>query len=159
MSKLRRWATPLTIGSFLVMGVTGILMFFHLDTGLNKLAHEWAGWAMVVGVVAHLVVNWRAFMAYFKRPVASAFMAAGAVVLTLSFWPVDGVGNPMQSVAQAIAAADVATVVSLSGHDLDTGLDRLAAAGFDAQADTAIHDLTGGERAQQMRIISALFSE
>lgn len=43
MSSLRKWATPLTIGSFLLMGVTGILMFFHLDIGLNKLAHEWAG--------------------------------------------------------------------------------------------------------------------
>lgn len=159
MSKLRSWATPLTIGSFLVMGVTGTLMFFHLDTGLNKLAHEWAGWAMLVGVAAHLVLNWRAFSTYFKRPVASVFMAAGAVVLALSFWPVSGAGNPMLSVLQAIAEADVATVVSLSGHDLDAGLERLADAGFDAQADTAIHDLTGGERGQQMKVISALFSE
>lgn len=36
----REWATPLTIGSFLLIAVTGVLMFFHLDSGLNKLAHE-----------------------------------------------------------------------------------------------------------------------
>ena len=37
----REWATPLTIGAFGLMSVTGMLMFFHLDTGFNKLAHEW----------------------------------------------------------------------------------------------------------------------
>lgn len=45
MTISRNWATPLTIGSFLLMAVTGLLMFFHLDTGLNKAAHEWLGWA------------------------------------------------------------------------------------------------------------------
>lgn len=39
----REIATPLTIGIFLIMSVTGILMFFHWDTGFNKLAHEWLG--------------------------------------------------------------------------------------------------------------------
>ena len=43
----RESATPLTIGSFLLIAITGVLMFFHLDSGLNKLAHEWLGWAMI----------------------------------------------------------------------------------------------------------------
>ena len=30
MSTLRNWATPLTVATFLFMGVTGVLMFFHL---------------------------------------------------------------------------------------------------------------------------------
>jgi hypothetical protein len=41
------WATPLTIGTFTLMAVTGMLMFFHADIGLNKTAHEWLGWVMI----------------------------------------------------------------------------------------------------------------
>lgn len=83
MKLLRIWATPLTIAAFIVMGATGVLMFLHLDSGLNKVVHEWAGWAMVIGVVAHVVLNWRAFSTYFRRPIARVMMAAGVVVLGL----------------------------------------------------------------------------
>ena len=48
MSSLRKWATPLTVASFLIMGVTGILMFFHLDSGLNGPLQEWAGGLMLL---------------------------------------------------------------------------------------------------------------
>ena len=37
----KTWAGPLMIGSFVVMAVTGILMFLHLNIGAMKLAHEW----------------------------------------------------------------------------------------------------------------------
>ena len=43
MALQRQWTTPLVAGSFLLMGATGILMFFHWDTGLNKTVHEWLG--------------------------------------------------------------------------------------------------------------------
>ena len=47
----RPWITPVVIGAFTLSAVTGVLMFFHLDSGLNKTAHEWLSWAMVIGVV------------------------------------------------------------------------------------------------------------
>ena len=63
----REIATPLTIGIFLIMSVTGILMFFHWDTGFNKLAHEWLGWLMVVAVVLHILANMTAFKRHFSQ--------------------------------------------------------------------------------------------
>lgn len=41
MNKLRAWVTPITIGSFLLIGVTGLLMFFKVPGGLIVIAHEW----------------------------------------------------------------------------------------------------------------------
>ncbi|WP_406648609.1 DUF4405 domain-containing protein [Aliisedimentitalea scapharcae] len=159
MSSLRSWATPLTVGSFLIMGATGVLMFFHIETGLNGFIHEWAGWAMVAGVGAHLAMNWRAFKIYFKRPLAKGIMGVSAVVLLASFVPVSSGGSPVQVVMQAIGQADVETVIALSGQELETGLARLADAGFSTQADTRVQELTGGDRGQQMQIIEVLFSE
>jgi hypothetical protein len=157
MSSLRQWATPLTIGSFLLMAVTGILMFFHVDIGLNKLAHEWAGWIMVAGVLAHVVLNWRAFSVYFKRPMARVIMAVSALVLAGSFAPVSGGGSPVRPVMMAVAQAPVATVIELSGVPAREALSRLSAAGFDATPETSLSVLTGGDREKQMQILSLLF--
>lgn len=57
MTVSREWATPLTMGAFGLLAVTGVLMFFHLDTGLNKQAHEWLGWVLLIGVSLHLAAN------------------------------------------------------------------------------------------------------
>lgn len=159
MKFLRTWATPLIIGAFLIMGVTGVLMFFHLDSGLNKAVHEWASWAMLAGVAAHLAVNWRPFVIYFKRPLAAGIMGVGALALAVSFIPVEGGnGNPMMAVVQAIGASDVGTVIALSGQDLEAGLARLREAGFTVEAGTPMRALTGGDRGVQGQIIGLLFA-
>ena len=50
MAIKREWVTPIAAGGFLISAVTGVLMFFHLDTGLNKVAHEWLSWVFLGGV-------------------------------------------------------------------------------------------------------------
>ena len=159
MKSLRTWATPLTVASFLIMGVTGTLMFFHLETALGKVIHEWAGWAMLVGVGAHMVLNWRPFTTYLKRPVAVGIMAVGAGLLSLTFLPIGPQGgNPMMAVMQAMERADVETVIALSGQELDAGLAALKAAGYTATGDQPMQALTGGNRGTQFEVISLLFT-
>ncbi len=157
MRRLRTWATPLTIGSFLLMAATGLLMFFHLDSGLNKVAHEWAGWVMVAGVLAHIALNWRAFAVYFKRPAAVKIMALCAVVLVGSFLPVSGGSSPVRPVMMAVAQSSVGTAIELSGLPQQEAPSRLEAAGYAAGMDTPLPDLTGGDRAKEMEILSLLF--
>ena len=62
-------------------------MFFHLDTATMKTFHEWAGFILVAAVVAHVVLNWRAFTLYFKRPLAQLIMVLGVVALGATFVP------------------------------------------------------------------------
>jgi hypothetical protein len=82
---LRSWATPLTIGSTVIVTVTGLLLFFHAAPGLTRPAHEWVGWIMTVAVVAHVILNFRAFKGYFRRPVALGILGASTLVMGLSF--------------------------------------------------------------------------
>ena len=37
---IKTWATPLTLGSFVLMGGTGVLMFFEQDAGLTTVVHQ-----------------------------------------------------------------------------------------------------------------------
>ena len=46
--KLRKWATPLTAGTFLVTAVTGIFLYFHSGGTLSRDAHIWIGFAIVI---------------------------------------------------------------------------------------------------------------
>jgi len=158
---LRGRATPLIIGSFLIMGVSGIVMFVHVETTMAKVIHEWAGWVMVAGAVAHLVLNWRAFTSYFKRPLATGIMAASAVLLALSFLP----GGPAQSTGDitrtaiaALSGGQIGTLAEFAGSDTETALAELGAAGFEVHSDDTPARRSGGDRMAQVVIITTIFT-
>ena len=160
MPSLRQFATPVTIGAFVLSAVTGGVMFFHLDTGLNKAAHEWLSWALVAGVLAHLAVNYRAFKGYLKRPLARGVMAGFAVVLATSFLPLAGPsGSPVPVVMQGLSKAPVVKVIALTGEEEPLVLSRLEAAGFEADPQQTIASLSGGDRGAEGKILKAIFAD
>ena len=70
MKLQRDWITPITMGAFGLLAVTGALMFFHLDRGLNETAHEWLSWVLLGGVA--LVIG-----------LATRFFTVSLLVLTV----------------------------------------------------------------------------
>ena len=63
---LRRWSTPLTMGSFVLMSGTGMLMFFEWNPGLTTVVHQWFSWFFLVGAAGHVAVNIRPLKTHFK---------------------------------------------------------------------------------------------
>jgi hypothetical protein len=157
----RPWITPLVIGTFILMAVTGSLMFFHLDSGLNNTAHEWLGWAMVAAVLLHLLMNVNAFKRYFTQTTGRWVMAACAFVLALSFVPLGGSGGgkpPFVLPMQALANAPLSTVAQVAGIPTDALRVKLGSAGVVSQNDTqSIKDLVGPDLGQQMRTLGKVF--
>lgn len=153
----RNWATPLTIGAFLLMAVTGILMFFHQDVGLNKEAHEWLGWAMVVGVLAHVVANWSGFARHFQRNSAKAIVGLFALLLAGSFFLGGDEGvNPARLALQTLTQAPIGQVAALRGESPIALVTRLQAAGFSVSGpEQSIAQVAGKEREQLARALSA----
>lgn len=152
----RPWITPLVIGTFVLMSVTGSLMFFHLDSGLNKTAHEWLGWAMVAAVVLHALMNLNSFKRHFTARPGRWVLGVSALVLAASFIPLGATGGkppfvaPMQTLAKAPLSA-VAQVAGVSTTELRA---RLAQAGVTSQSDTqSVKDLVGPDLGQQMRTL------
>lgn len=157
----REWATPITIGVFATMSVTGILMFFHLNTGLNKPVHEWAGMVMIAGVALHVAVNWRAFQNYFLSGILGrAIIGLGIAVLALSFLPLGAKGgvSPAGLALNAIAKAPISTVAPLTGKSAPEVLDDLAKAGIALpNAEASIDSATRGDRALTGKAMAVLF--
>ena len=102
----RSWATPLVMGMFMLMAVTGVLLFFYLDTGLNRAAHEWLGWLLLAAAAAHALANGPGLMRHLRtsRP-AQAILLACALLLGLSWLPA---GGPPQIPPPALALPAVA---------------------------------------------------
>lgn len=67
------------------MAITGALMFFHLDSGLNHDAHEWLGWAMIAGVGAHITANFSNLRNHLNSNSGRAIIGASLLLLGLSF--------------------------------------------------------------------------
>jgi len=153
----RDWATPLTIGSFTLLAVTGVLMFFHLDSGLNKLAHEWLSWVFVVGVVLHVIVNLPAFKRHFTLSRGRWIMGLSLLVLGLSFLPLRPSGGkpPFAVSVQALARAPLPLLAQVGGISTDEVRLRLQHAGISSHADTdTVAGLTGPDLGAQARALS-----
>jgi Domain of unknown function (DUF4405) len=162
MKSLRAWATPLTVATTLVTLVTGVFLFFHFAPGLTRPSHEWIGMVMVLAVAAHIILNFRAFTTYFKRPVGLALMTLGAVamVATVFVSMPAGEGGPtgMRAVMRSVPSARIETLADLAGQDTDAVLARLGAAGYDATAETTLSGLSGGNSDTQNEVIGLVFA-
>ncbi|MEZ5662125.1 MAG: DUF4405 domain-containing protein [Burkholderiaceae bacterium] len=162
LSAHRPWITPLVIGAFLISAVTGILMFFHLDTGLNKTAHEWLSWAMVAGVTMHVLLNLPAFKRYFSQKTGRWVMGSLALVLALSFFPMGGSGASEPGFAppvRALAQAPITALASVAGSTPQQVMEQLAAAGYAATSEQqSVADLVGDDLRKQIGVLTAVVS-
>ena len=153
----RPWITPLVMGAFLLSAVTGVLMFFHLDSGLNKVAHEWLSWAMVIGVTLHVLLNMPAFKRYFTQTTGRVVMGVFAAVLALSFIPAGGAGGDpgFAPPVRALAKAPITVLAQVAGTSPEDLKAQLQAQGLTVTSDQqSVADLVGGDLRAQIGTMS-----
>lgn len=155
----RPWITPLVMGAFMLSATTGVLMFFHLDSGLNKAAHEWLSWAMVVGVALHALLNLPAFKRYFTQTTGRLVMGVFALVLALSFIPAGGKEPGFAPPVRALAAAPITVLAQVAGTSSDVIRARLQAAGYPVASDQqSVQSLVGGDLKTQVGTLSRILA-
>mgnify|MGYP001029992666 CR=1 FL=1 len=85
LTKHKKWATPLTIGAFIVSAVSGTLMFLKINFGLLRVAHEWISVLLVIGGIFHIVGNFNPFKKYFTSKAALTCISIIVLVGVLAF--------------------------------------------------------------------------
>jgi Domain of unknown function (DUF4405) len=158
LSAQRPWITPVVIGAFFLSAVTGVLMFFHLDSGLNKTAHEWLSWAMLIGVTLHVLLNMPAFKRYFTQTTGKVVIGLFALILVLSFIPAGGSSGSEPGFAppvRALAKAPITVLAQVAGTSTDDVKAKLQAQGLTVTSDQqSVADLVGGDLRKQIGTIS-----
>lgn len=153
----RPWITPLVMGAFLLSAVTGVLMFFHLDSGLNKAAHEWLSWAMVIGVSLHILLNLHAFKRYFSQTTGKVVVGVFALVLGLSFIPAGESEPPFVPPLKALAKAPITVLAQVAGTSTEAMKAKLQAQGLTVASDQqSVADLVGGDLRKQIGTMGKL---
>lgn len=155
----REWATPLTAGAFLLLAVTGLLMFFHADSGLNKVAHEWLSWALIAGVTVHVTANFKAFQNHLKARRGQLLIGLFALILAGSFLSLGGKDEPpFVAPIQALAHAPVSALAPVAQVPPEEFQARLQKAGLSTMSERqTIAEWVAG-REQQMRILGQLLA-
>ena len=79
----RVWVSPLAGVTFLVIGITGTLMLFHIELpGVTPL-HEVAGVLFLILGVLHLKLNWSALLSCCRQRRGRVALIAGAALMGL----------------------------------------------------------------------------
>jgi hypothetical protein len=159
MKSLRDWATPITAGAFILSAVTGVLMFFHWDKGLNKTAHEWLSWALLVGVGLHLGTNLAGVKRHLKGRLGQTLVGLFLLILALSFFKWGAQDKP-PSWSHAVGAVSrlplqqMTTMTAMSPQEMMVRLER---AGIDVHSpDQSIQDLVGSNARKQVKALNAI---
>ena len=158
----RPWITPLVIGSFVLIAVTGVLMFFHLDQGMNKLAHEWLSWLMLAGVGLHVLLNLPAFKRYLSQKTARMVIGVLALVLGLSFVSLPGAKKQPSYAApvHALAQTPLPVLAQVLGKSTEALKADLTQAGVAVDSDEqTLQALVGPDLKTQVRIFNRLLSQ
>lgn len=159
MKRLQSWVTPITLGSFLLIGITGLLMFFKVRGNLIVVAHEWLSPVFAIGAGLHIWLNWVAIRAVLSRARALSIVGFFAALLAFSITPFDEVsevarhhGHGQEGLgrrsAEILLRARIVTVAELTGRTPQQLRARLDRCGIRVTSDEAAL----AEAAQQSQV-------
>ena len=156
---LRRWATPLIIGAFLLMTVTGMLMFFEIETGLTVVIHQWFSWAFLVGAGAHIALNFRPFRNHLKSAWGKASVAVFAAVTIAALFSWGMVTGPQikRPIELALVDAPVAALAAVTRNAPEAVIGRLAGQGIAADGGDSIRDIALRSGVDENRLLAIVF--
>ena len=156
---LRGWSTPLTMGDFVLMAGTGVLMFFGIDPGLTAVAHQWFSWLFLLGAGGHIAANIRPLGKHLRSPLGRASVAGFAIVLAASCHDCGLVTGPQleRPIEQALVDAPLSTLAGITRTAPDTLLGRLKAHGIAATGGQSIREIATRRAVDENRLLAIIF--
>ena len=146
----RYWITPFTMGAFVLTGITGMLMFFKVRSGLVTPVHEWFSWALVIGGVLHVVDHWAGIRKHLEGKWGKGFVAGALILVALAVWPWSASeeherrSNPAEAILAKASVAQVAAIAGVSTESVIAGMERAGAPGVtSAQTVAAVSEASG----------------
>jgi hypothetical protein len=161
MTSMKSWATPLATGTFIILAVTGTLMFFKVETGFIGPVHEWLSWALTAGVVLHIAANWKSFTGYFSRKPALAIIGTGILVTLIAiFAPVEKESNPRMNIIKAVESSRLETVAEVAGQSGETIISKLGSKGITVDKPSmTIKEIAAKNSREERDILGIIFDQ
>jgi hypothetical protein len=155
----RSWATPLTIGSFLLMAGTGVMMFFEWERGLMTVVHQWFSWFFVAGAIGHIVANIKPFKSHLNARWGRYGIAVFMIVLIASVFSWGQITGPQleRPIEQALIYAPLSALADVTGQSYAELIAKLREKGIEAEAHQSVADLARLHDIDENRALAIIF--
>ena len=155
----RSLATSLTTFLFLVMGITGVFMFFHILDSYTKDMHEIMGLAFVAIVFLHVFFNWKSMKSYFTKKV---FLYSAIIVFVVASGFVVNVmtssegGNAKRTIIVSVLSAPLDDSLVLFNTNTDEAKMKLEKVGLKMGNANTFQELARENRTNPFHIVSII---
>lgn len=118
---VRSLATPLTSIVFLVIGISGILMYFHLLDIYTRNIHEIFGLVFVVVSLFHIFLNWKSMRNYLNRNIFKISLFIVSIVISGFIYSSSTLkeNDPKEVIINSILNLKIEEVSKILGKDIE----------------------------------------
>lgn len=152
---LRTWSTPVTIGAFLLMAGTGVLMFFDVVPGYLSFAHEWFSWLFLLGAGGHIALHLRPMVKHLQSGWGRASAILFAAAFAISMFSFGRITAPQLKwpIAEALVGAPLSVLAELTRTPPAALLQRLQAHGIVAAPHQSIQELAATHAVDEFHVL------
>lgn len=152
----RKYITPFVSSIFLIVGLSGLLMFFHIFDGYTEVVHEYFGLTFIICAAFHIAVNWNALKSHFGKKV---FIPVIATVLLISttFVVMERIHVPIdQVIMDKIIKAPISDSFKVLDINYNEAMEKLESNGFAISDSKTLEDIWVKNRVSPEEIIDLL---
>ncbi len=163
MSIKREWTTPIAAGAFLLLAVTGLLMFFHAAPELAEEIHEWFSLVFVAAALLHVTTNFASFKRHLSQRRAQVLIGIFALILLASFAPLgeeEEEGPPFAAPVRMLAKAPLTEVAQIAKSSPEQLIAHLKEKGVAVQsAQQSLSELVGDDLRKQVHFMQVMLEK
>lgn len=135
---IRESATSLTSLVFVVVGGTGLMLYFHFFESSVKELHETLGLLFVAAALAHVFFNWKGMKRYFPKKLFAAYAVAVALTAGVFIASAPTGPNPKRMLIDKALHAPLPVAFSLLGATPEAAAKLLGEKGIEIKGASSI---------------------
>lgn len=161
MSKIKNmtFATSATALLFLIMAISGVMMFFHLYDDYVKEMHEYLGFAFIAIVLLHLYIHFKSFKSHMAKPLFHTLGAITAAVALIFILNTQERPNPKRVIIDTVLEAPLQNSLTLFGVEKGSAMQKLEANGIQVQMTKSIATLAKEKNISPFEIVRLITQE
>jgi len=115
------WATSLTSIVFLVIGITGVMMYFHFLDLYTKEIHEIFGLVFVLVALFHILFNWKSMRNYFSKNIFKSSFVAILIIVSGFIYSASSLQgtDPKEAIIKSVLHLKIEEVSKILGKDIE----------------------------------------
>ncbi len=160
MSQGKDFATSFTTVSFMVVGLSGVMIFFHLFDNYVKDLHEILGLFFVAVVFLHVVFNWKSMKNYFSKKIFNiALVFALLVSIGFVFSSSSKGENPKGILIESVLKAPLNISTAVLNIQQNEAIAKLELAGIKIVENSTIDQIAKANQTSPFKIVAILTSK